>query len=46
LVAYKKENLRKNLMLFDYQIKDSSDFKHYVKEIEIMRKQEPLENKK
>ncbi len=46
LVAYKRDDPNKNLMLFDYPIKDSTDFKRYVKEIKQMRKQEPLKKKK
>lgn len=39
LVLYKKGNPKENRMFFDYRIKDSTDFKRYIKEIEKKRKQ-------
>lgn len=36
-------NLEGSLILFDYPIKDSADFKRYVKEFEQMRKQKLTE---
>lgn len=39
LVLYKKDNPAENRMFFKYPIKDSTDFKRYVKEFEQMRKQ-------
>ena len=38
LVLYNKSNPAENRMFFDYPIKDSTDFKRYVKEFEDMRK--------
>ena len=39
LVAYLPNNQKKAIMLFDYPVNDSTDFKRYVKEFEEMRKQ-------
>jgi hypothetical protein len=46
LVLYDKDNPTENRMFFSYPIRDSTDFKKYVKEFEQMRKQELLKNEK
>ncbi len=38
LVIYDKENPKESIIRLDYPIKDSTDFKRYVKEFEEMRK--------
>ena len=38
LVAYLPNNQKKAIMLFDYPIKDSADFKRYLKEFERNKK--------
>jgi len=40
LVLYNKENPKESIIRLDYPIKDSTDFKRYVKEFEEMRKRE------
>jgi 23S rRNA A2030 N6-methylase RlmJ len=40
LVAYLPNNQKKAIMLFDYPIKDSTDFKRYVKGFEQKQKEE------
>jgi len=43
LVVYYNKNPQKSRMLFEYPIKDSTDFKKSVKEFEEMRKQKAIE---
>lgn len=38
LVVYLENNQKKAIILFDYPVKDSTDFKRYVKESEQIRK--------
>jgi len=39
LVLYLPEKPKNAIMLFDYPIKDSADFKRYVREFKLKRKQ-------
>jgi len=39
LVIYDTENPKESIIRLDYPIKDSTDFRRYVKEFEQMRKQ-------
>lgn len=39
LVLYNKESPKESIIRLDYPVKDSADFKRYVKEFERMRKQ-------
>lgn len=43
LVIYDANNPKKSIIRLDYPIKDSTDFKRYVKEFEQMRKQKAKE---
>ena len=43
LVFYKQDNPEKSIIRLDYPIKDSTDFKRYVKEFEQMRKEKQKE---
>jgi len=43
LVLYLPEKPKTAIMLFDYPIKDSADFKRYVKKFEQMRKEKKKE---
>ena len=45
LVLYLPEKPKNAIMLFDYPIKDSTDFERYVKEFEEKRKQKAKELK-
>jgi len=43
LVLYNNEKPKKSIIRLDYPIRDSSDFKRYVKEFKQMRKQKEIE---